>query len=586
MQKQRGESGSGGSPGKEGVGPWVRIRRILLWTLGVVLVLTLSVGGAAYLGLHRGELDRVQQRQAVAEEHYQAGLVRLDAGEYELAVAEFKYVLQLDPTHRLAQQGIDEAQARIAARPTPTTETYQIVADDLYRQATDRYEAEQWAEAVSVITQLRVLDPAYRTTEVRDMLFTSLYNAGMEALGENRLEEGIFYLDQAIALRPLDEQALTQRRLAVQYMTALGYWGADWPTTIELFGNLYREAPNYQDVFQRLYDARVKYGDAWYAQGEMCPAQEQYAEALLLINVGAVEAKRSQAEEICLTATPTPIAPITGTMAMTLTAPPPGFSIGKLAYPAYNTETGAYDVYSLFADGRLLRMAVGSDQPLWQWNGSTLVYRDRLAPGLAIWAPGQTEGRVFVPGGGLAWPSLSPDGGRIAYALQDVGGIWQIRIAPTDGTTAGVEHAEGRHPIWGPTGLLAWTGCDDSGACGIFVDNPDDDQPGTRMTASSNDIGLNWAPGGDRLVYMSDVSGNWDIYLLNIAGGVTALTDHPASDGLPAWSPDGSRIAFVSNRDGVWSIYLMNADGQDPQRMLTLGPNLPDWTSQRLSWAP
>jgi len=106
------------------------------------------------------------------------------------------------------------------------------------------------------------------------------------------------------------------------------------------------------------------------------------------------------------------------------------------------------------------------------------------------------------------------------------------------------------------------------------------------MTASSNDIGLNWAPGGDRLVYMSDVSGNWDIYLLNIAGGVTALTDHPASDGLPAWSPDGSRIAFVSNRDGVWSIYLMKADGQDPQRMLTLGPNLPDWTSQRLSWAP
>jgi len=107
-----------------------------------------------------------------------------------------------------------------------------------------------------------------------------------------------------------------------------------------------------------------------------------------------------------------------------------------------------------------------------------------------------------------------------------------------------------------------------------------------RLTASSNDIGLSWSPGGDALAYMSNVSGNWDIFLVNLSGGVIALTDDLESDGLPAWSPDGSRIAFVSNRDGGWGVYLMDPDASNQHKILSLGPNLPDWTGQRLSWAP
>ena len=174
----------------------------------------------------------------------------------------------------------------------------------------------------------------------------------------------------------------------------------------------------------------------------------------------------------------------------------------------------------------------------------------------------------------------------MAYAAQDVAGTWQVYIAPTDGTTEPQVHAQGQNPVWGPTGLLAWTGCESSGACGIFVDNPDDDQPPVRKTASGNDIGLSWAPNGGLLAYMSNVTGNWEIYLLSIEGGVVVLTDDPASDGLPAWAPDGSGIAFVSNRDGAWGIYLMGPNGQEQHKILTLGPNLPNWTAQRLSWAP
>ncbi len=360
----------------------------------------------------------------------------------------------------------------------------------------------------------------------------------------------------------------------------------DWDRCIEHFERLYATAPGYKDVFQRLYLAHVTHAEAWYTQGEMCPAEEQYAQALQLMSDPEIEQKRDEAAQICLSATPTPIAPLTSTVPVTLTEPPPGFNTGRLAYPAYNTQTSLYDVYALFADGRLVRMAGGADQPSWVWSSGALGYRNLLSPGISLLASGEATPRQLAAGSGMNWPTFSPDGGRMAYATQDAGGAWQILIAPTDGSAEPQVHAAGKGPAWGPTGLLAWTGCGADGACGIFVDNPDDDQPPTRLTASINDIGLHWAPNGGLLAYMSNVTGNWDIYLLSITGGVVVLTDDPASDGLPAWAPDGSGLAFVSNRDGTWGLYLMGPNGEDPHKILTLGPSLPDWTAQRLSWAP
>jgi len=72
----------------------------------------------------------------------------------------------------------------------------------------------------------------------------------------------------------------------------------------------------------------------------------------------------------------------------------------------------------------------------------------------------------------------------------------------------------------------------------------------------------------------------------SLSGGFVALTDDPASDGLPAWAPDGSGLAFASNRDGTWGLYLMEPNGGNPHKILILGPSLPDWTMQRVSWAP
>lgn len=77
---------------------------------------------------------------------------------------------------------------------------------------------------------------------------------------------------------------------------------------------------------------------------------------------------------------------------------------------------------------------------------------------------------------------------------------------------------------------------------------------------------------GTEIAYESDRDGNWEIYVLDVAHGVTVnLTRHSADDINPAWSPDGSKIAFSADRngDGQPEIYIMSANGSGLRRVST-----------------
>jgi len=43
-----------------------------------------------------------------------------------------------------------------------------------------------------------------------------------------------------------------------------------------------------------------------------------------------------------------------------------------------------------------------------------------------------------------------------------------------------------------------------------------------------------------------------------IKGGQEAtIVDHPANDAFPIWTPDGKQIIFLSDRSGSWGIWMM-----------------------------
>ena len=100
-----------------------------------------------------------------------------------------------------------------------------------------------------------------------------------------------------------------------------------------------------------------------------------------------------------------------------------------------------------------------------------------------------------------------------------------------------------------------------------------------RFTTSQGTwISLDVSPDGQTIVF--DLLG--DLYTLPVAGGkATRITTGIAHDMQPRWSPDGKRIVFVSDRSGDDNLWLLTLGEAEP-RALTTGSNeaylSPEWT--------
>ncbi|HEX5735522.1 MAG TPA: protein kinase [Blastocatellia bacterium] len=88
----------------------------------------------------------------------------------------------------------------------------------------------------------------------------------------------------------------------------------------------------------------------------------------------------------------------------------------------------------------------------------------------------------------------------------------------------------------------------------------------------------NLSPDGKSLVYVSEASGNLDIYHLRVGGknSVNLTSDSVSDDTHPAYSPDGELIAFRSEREGG-GIFIMGASGESVRRLTDFGYN-PSWS--------
>ena len=89
------------------------------------------------------------------------------------------------------------------------------------------------------------------------------------------------------------------------------------------------------------------------------------------------------------------------------------------------------------------------------------------------------------------------------------------------------------------------------------------------------------APDSAKIVFASNRSGNFDIYLMNPdGGGVVKLTDNPAGDFQPVFSPTGEQILFVSTRDGNRDLYLIDADGKNEEKVFSssVDRSVPTWS--------
>ena len=103
----------------------------------------------------------------------------------------------------------------------------------------------------------------------------------------------------------------------------------------------------------------------------------------------------------------------------------------------------------------------------------------------------------------------------------------------------------------------------------------------SRFSQLTSDPAREWfptlSPDGKWVVYASDTSGNWDIYLQSVGGerAINLTEGVEADDTQPAFSPDGEQIVFRSERDGG-GLFLMGRTGESVRRVADFGYN-PAW---------
>ena len=161
-------------------------------------------------------------------------------------------------------------------------------------------------------------------------------------------------------------------------------------------------------------------------------------------------------------------------------------------------------------------------------------------------------------------PSVAPDGGRIAYASEEVD--FDLRLITPDGRSSRTVLATARNefdPAWSPGGDQFAFVTDRSGSIEIWTRSRDGKWE--RPIVTAQDFGesrtetlasLAFSPDGQTLAYQRGAEGTWDVWLSPVTGGtpvrLTAApgaTTRPWRD-APTWSPDGEWIAYVNNDSG------------------------------------
>src|SRR4051812_2094313 len=184
----------------------------------------------------------------------------------------------------------------------------------------------------------------------------------------------------------------------------------------------------------------------------------------------------------------------------------------------------------------------------------------------------------------LACPSWSPDGSRLAFVDQ-LNGLW---TAGADGTDPQlVVSGAVLCARWSPDGtrlvFVNDRNIETSGADGwqeIYVVNLDGTGLKNLTPASAYDLEPLWSPDGSRIAFERVQGGDFALYQMrpDETEAVRVASDIGIALQM-TWSPDGKQLAFVSGLTDQRDIEVVNADGTGRQNIThsALDEFEPDW---------
>jgi len=304
-------------------------RAILLTILVALVVFALSV----FSGYQYAMSSRMNAQQSTIQkqlmEQYQYALVDIQFARYDAAKQRLDFIIANNPNYPGASQTLTDLLVKMSiptSTPTlvPTPTPNPSGAQGTFATAQQYIAAQDWANALAALDQVRKEDSTYQTVQVDGMYYFALRNYGYDMiLKQGNLEGGIYELTLAERFGPLDNTASGLREGARAYLTASSFYGINWQQAVQYLSQVASGWPSMWDgtmtAAQRYQIASMRYGDQLVSQGQYCAAVTQYTNASTIGNLDTDAAKGyNQAYKECYPATGT-VAPTSAVVATATT---------------------------------------------------------------------------------------------------------------------------------------------------------------------------------------------------------------------------------------------------------------------------
>ena len=267
---------------------------------------------------------------------------------------------------------------------------------------------------------------------------------------------------------------------------------------------------------------------------------------------------------------------------------------GKIAF--YSERYGHADIYVINDDGTNLQRLTNNNSndqtPDWSSDGTKIAFTSDRTGNKEIWvmdSDGSNPVQLTFTPENESQPDWSPDDNYIAFTRWspgswDDGDVYIMDPTGSNVVQLTVDPANDSRPTWYPDGDKILFNSTRDGNYEIYSMNPDGSDQLPLMSTSTDELFPSVSPNGLKVVYsLFDIPAfTAEIHVMNIDGSGDSLIANTGDVNEDAvWAHNGSKIVFQSDRTGDYEIYIMNSDGS-AQTNLTNNPGgdyWPSWTS-------
>ena len=214
-------------------------------------------------------------------------------------------------------------------------------------------------------------------------------------------------------------------------------------------------------------------------------------------------------------------------------------------------------------------------------NGTIVYVANEIGVGELMWVDRDgAEHPIRTDKDVIAGINLSPDGTEAVYS-DELGNLWILdieRAASDMLLRASIYQANA--PTWNADGQTVTFGWNRHGSWDIYeIDVGARDDPRPLLANDRNQWPGQWSANGEVLVYLENQpETGLDVWVLPAQGEAIPVADSPNNEFAPVVSPDGDLIAYVSDQSGQHEVYVQSYPGGETKIASTDGGEEPRWS--------